>query len=186
MSSEEETKVLLKIRDNLERRIETLEQEINDLKTALTIIDENIIKEGFKKPRPPENTNNENISQEEDETSILGSVKGKDGTTLGILTLEGDKLIFTPQEDFGFKLDIPPLQSFFLDKVLENMRSADEQGVIRGELEPEEVLSYEINSTDDQIETIIISNYGGERRLRDIRSSLRWTFDKMYDKIRQG
>ncbi len=26
-------------------------------------------------------------------------------------------------------------------------------------------------------------NYGGERRLREIRSSLRWAFDKMYEKI---
>jgi hypothetical protein len=33
---------------------------------------------------------------------------------------------------------------------------------------------------------ISIRNYGGERRLREIHSSLRWAFDKMYDKLRQG
>jgi len=31
-----------------------------------------------------------------------------------------------------------------------------------------------------------VSNYGGERRMREITSSLRWTLDKMYDKIRKG
>jgi hypothetical protein len=36
------------------------------------------------------------------------------------------------------------------------------------------------------LKALHVRNYGGERRLREINSSLRWTFDKMYDKIRQG
>jgi len=30
---------------------------------------------------------------------------------------------------------------------------------------------------------LMIQNYGGERRLREIRSSLRWTLERMYEKI---
>ena len=39
---------------------------------------------------------------------------------------------------------------------------------------------------DSMSQQITVTNYGGERRLREINSSLRWSFDKMYDKLRQG
>ena len=55
-----------------------------------------------------------------------------------------------------------------------------------GELDPSEILEYEVEEEEGRLSSLIIHNYGGERRLREINSSLRWTFDKMYDKITQG
>jgi hypothetical protein len=47
------------------------------------------------------------------------------------------------------------------------------------------VLSFEVATDGERIIGITIRNYGGERRLREIQSSLRWAFDKMYEKLTQ-
>ena len=85
-----------------------------------------------------------------------------------------------------FSTDIPPFQSFLIDRVLSNMKKVDEKQASTGEKILTEIISYDIEKLDSKILKIIIKNYGDDRRLREIRSSIRWVFDKMYDKINQG
>jgi hypothetical protein len=63
------------------------------------------------------------------------------------------------------------------------MRKVDEEQAAKGELEYQEVLSFEVSDENGVITSINISNILDDRRLREIRSSLRWTLDKMYDKL---
>jgi hypothetical protein len=182
MSSEEETRRLLGIREDLEARIDRLQVELDDLRTALAEIDRYIARQGFRQPTP---VRVERPQPEEDQLDSV-SVRSKDGTVLGRISVEEDEIYFTPREGMSFTSSIPPFQSFLLDRVFDNMRATDEGRVTEGELTPEEVLSYEVSTEGDRITGIRVSNYGGERRLREIQSSLRWTFDKMYEKLRQG
>jgi len=182
LSTEEETKKLLRIREDLKRRIEGLEAEIRDLNTALDKIDSSIVKQGFKRPKiEAESKEEETENKPEGESSY--SIKAKDGTILGNIVKEEEEIIFAPTDDFEFRIDIPPFRSFLMERVLENMRKTDEERAGNGEIDPEEILEYDVFDEDDLIKSIIIKNYGGERRFREIRSSLRWTFDKMYEKI---
>lgn len=114
------------------------------------------------------------------------SVTGKDGTQLGTIIVEENKLVFTPSEVFQFTTDIPPFQSFLLERVLDNMRRTDQERASNGELEPQEILEYTVETNGDRISKLSVTNFGGERRLRELNSSLRWTLDKMYDKLREG
>jgi len=66
------------------------------------------------------------------------------------------------------------------------MRSSDENRAAMGEVSPEDVLAYEVSNEGERLLSLVVRNYGGERRLREIRSGLRWTFDKMYEKLRQS
>ena len=54
----------------------------------------------------------------------------------------------------------------------------------KGALMPYQVLSYETVIEGDVIKQVIIKNYGDRNRLREIVSSLRWTLDKMNEKVR--
>ena len=114
------------------------------------------------------------------------SVTGKDGTLLGNLIVEGNTLTFTPSDVFEFTTDIPPFQSFLVERVLDNMKRTDQERASNGELEPQDILEYSVETDGDKISLLKIVNYGGERRLRELNSSLRWTLDKMYDKLREG
>ena len=183
MSGEDETRKLLKFRGDLDARIQRLEEEMGDLRKAIAEIDKSIVRQGFRKPVPPKVRAKPVV---DDVSDGRISVKSKEGTTLGHLQVEDDVIVFSPLESLAFTVSIPPFQSFFLERVLGNMKATDEGKVAGGEGTPGEVLSFEVATDDERIVGITIRNYGGESRLREIQSSLRWAFDKMYEKLTQN
>lgn len=190
MGEKEDTQLLLQIRTNLEEKIKTLETEITDCETAIKKIDDFIVKQGFRKltlnsPQAQKSEDNLETSVEEPlkDQQLQTSIKSKNGTTLGVLVIEDNVLRFQPSKEFEFMVDTPPFQSFFIERVLANMRKVDEEQAAKGELEYQEVLSFEVSDENGVITSINISNILDDRRLREIRSSLRWTLDKMYDKL---
>jgi ribosomal protein L11 len=196
MSSESDIRKLLKMRADLEERTENLQTEIEDLKLVMVEIDKAIVKQGFHQPSPVfQAMKPAELKPEEDkqpvtvtlETTADGSsIQAKDGTVLGRVKVDNDIIVFTPREGLTFMTSTPPFQSFLLDRVLANMRTSDETRASTGEITLEQVLSYEVEADGEAIKTLIVHNYGGERRLREIQSSLRWSLDKMYDKMRRG
>ena len=177
VSGEDETRKLLMVREGLEDRIRRLEVEIGDLKKAIAGIDKSIVRQGFRKPVPPKVDVNPVVEVGGDGGM---TIKSKDGTTLGHLQIEEEIITFIPVESLAFTVAIPPFQSFFLERVLGNMKATDE-----GKTPGGEVLSFDVATDSERIMGITIRNYGGERRLREIQSSLRWAFDKMYEKLTQ-
>ena len=182
VSREDETRKLLSVREDLDGRIRRLEVEMGDLKKAIAEIDKSIVRQWFRQPVP---TKVEAKPVVEDEGGGM-SIKSKDGTILGHLQVEEETIVFNPVEGLAFTVSIPPFQSFFLERVLGNMKATDEGKAVGGEIPPGEVLSFEVATDGERIVGIIIKNYGGERRLREIQSSLRWAFDKMYEKLNQA
>jgi len=183
VSGEDETRKLLKFRGDLDARIQRLEAEMGDLRKAIAGIDKSIVRQGFRKPVPPK-VRTKPVVEDTGDGKI--TVKSKEGTTLGHLQVENDVIVFSPLESLAFMVSIPPFQSFFLERVLGNMKATDEGKVAGGEGTPGEVLSFEVATDDERIVGITIRNYGGESRLREIQSSLRWAFDKMYEKLTQN
>ena len=204
MANENETKKLLGFKASLETRLREVEQEMFDIRTALEEINGLLVTTGFRtfstpttstpvhvpKPEPevpePEDETPTTVPPSPPPSDDEMSVTGKDGTQLGTIIVEENTLVFTPSEVFQFTTDIPPFQSFLLERVLDNMRRTDQERASNGELEPLEILEYTVETDGDRINKLTITNYGGERRLRELNSSLRWTLDKMYDKLREG
>ena len=114
------------------------------------------------------------------------SIQAKDGTILGRIQISENSFAFTPREEIIFNTSTPPFQSFLIDRVLANMKTTDETRAAKGEITPDQILSYKVEVDGEVIKSLIVSNYGGERRLREIQSSLRWSLDKMYDKTQRG
>ena len=204
MAEENETKKLLEFKASLETRLREIEQEMSDIRTALEEINGLLVTTGFRTFSTPTTSSPIHVPKQEPETPELEdetpttvplspppghdemSITGKDGTQLGTIIVKEMELVFTPSEVFQFTTDIPPFQSFLLERVLDNMRRTDQERASDGELEPQEILEYTVETDGDRITKLSITNYGGERRLRELNSSLRWTLDKMYDKLREG
>ena len=211
--SEHDTKKILRFRESMEQRVKELQTEMLDLKKAIEELDKLIVNTGFRTFTTVDSQTREEktetvtepvtedviepVTEEaaEEVTEIVEkveseeeqiSITSKDGTVLGTMNVQEHTIIFTPSPSFDFNLDIPPLQSFLIERVLDNMRKTDQERSTNGELDPGEILEYEVQEEDGKLTQLLIHNYGGERRLREINSSLRWTFDKMYDKITQG
>ncbi len=195
MSTESEIRILLKMRADLEDRVDHLQIELEDLKVAMSEIDKAIVRQGFRQPSAfqamklpeakPEEPKPHELKTPEPVTDG-SSIQAKDGTILGKVQLTDDAIIFTPREGLNFTTSTPPFQSFLLDRVLANMKTTDEARAATGDISPEQVLSFNVEADGETIRVLTIRNYSGERRLREIQSSLRWSLDKMYDKMRRG
>jgi hypothetical protein len=192
MSNEQETKKILQFRESMKERIQELQHEIQDLQNVIEELDKLIVTTGFRTFSTSdtsithEKTESEHIISQDETVEDQTSITSKNGTILGKMKVVENTIIFTPSDTFEFTLSTPPFMSFLVERVLDNMRKTDQERATNGELDPAEILEYEIQDQDSKITRLLIHNYGGERRLREINSSLRWTFDKMYDKLTQG
>jgi hypothetical protein len=63
------------------------------------------------------------------------------------------------------------------------MQERDNELVRAGQLPPDSSLSYSIVREGDLIREICVRNVDSER-LRDLKSSIRWTLEKMYEKTK--
>lgn len=181
---EDEARALLRIRDELERRIMRLQRELEDSRRALALIERRIVRGGFQRPIAAEGGEApDELGEVEGEAEEGVSIRGRDGTLLGRLRVEGRDVYFYPREDLPFTESIPPFQAFLIERVLAGMRASDEGRASRGEISPDDVLSFEVSTEGGRLKMVAIHNYGGERRLREIQSSIRWAFEKMYEKL---
>ena len=190
MSEEEKDKIkkIAKLRALLEKRVETMETELDGLKTMLSLIDTTLINEGFKRAEiskpvqtPPK--------QETPQPSVIQQKKGiplktVTGDLLAQLYIEKDSMQITLAEDKNFDINIPPFTSFFVERVLAKMQEKDREDASKGKIAPENILSYNIKRDGNLIREITIRNLRRERS-RELKSSIRWTLEKMYDRIKQ-
>jgi hypothetical protein len=184
----EKIKKIAKLRALLEKRVETMETELDGLKTLLSLIDTTLIKEGFKRAEiskpvqtPPK--------QETPQPSVIQQKKGiplktVTGDLLAQLYIEKDSMQVTLAEDKNFDINTPPFTSFFVERVLAKMQEKDREDASKGKIAPENILSYNIKSDGNLIREITIRNLRRERS-RELKSSIRWTLEKMYERIKQ-
>ena len=126
--------------------------------------------------------NSKIYNSKEDETVI--PLKTKSGESLAIMLTKNKILHILPDESKQFNINTPPFDSFLINRVLLKMKQKDEEFVKNGVMNPQETFSYNIITEGDLLKEIIIKNVDSDR-LKELRSSIRWTFEKMFDKIRK-
>jgi hypothetical protein len=90
-----------------------------------------------------------------------------------------------PDESKNFNVNTPPFGNFLVERVFTKMQDKDTELVKAGQLKQEKMFSYNIVREGDLIREIIIRNVD-EERLKELKSSIRWTFEKMYEKMKSG
>jgi hypothetical protein len=88
-----------------------------------------------------------------------------------------------PAEDKNFNVNTPPFTPFLLERVLAKMQEKDNELARTGQIPTEKVLSYNIVREGEVIREITIKHVDQDR-LRELKSSIRWTLEKMYEKMK--
>jgi hypothetical protein len=191
MSEEEREKIkkIAKLRAILEKRVEDMETELDGLKTLLSLIDSTLLKESFKRA---EVTKPVQIPQKQ-ETPRPPPIKPQKrgiplktvtGDILAQIYTEKDTIQITLAEDKNFDINTPPFISFFVERVLARMQDKDREDAGKGKLDPEKTLSFDIKQDGNILREITIRNLRQERS-RELKSSIRWTLEKMYERMKQ-
>lgn len=179
----EKIKKILELKRKIEEKIEDARKELKELHMILEVLDTALLTKSFKKPEvPPSKAEEEAVAPlpaMEYETVI--PLKTVSDELLANLYL-GDKvmhIIIPPGKKFN--INTPPFKQFLIERVLMKMQEKDQEAVRKGELSPDEIISYNIIREKDDVRELIIRNVSPQR-VRELKSSIRWTLEKMYEK----
>ena len=195
MSQEaEKIKKFVAFKKNLEKRVEELESELNEQRLMLETVNSILLEKGFKRVEVAKAPAATEVLPVREETPVMPpqpSAKYENVISLETVTREPlaniyinqDSLRVVLAEDKNFNIDTPPFKQFLVERVLAKMQEKDSELARTGQLTPDKIFSYNIIQEDDRIHEIIIKN-SDANRLRELKSSIRWTLEKMYEKTK--
>ena len=195
----ERIKRLVEFKKRLEGKIEKLNSELKDSQAMLETVNSILLEKGFKHPRVTQESTKtgvlhatETVGEGVSEPSSLKShmeiesatpLQTTSGELLANLYVTEDQLRVVLAEDKDFNFNTPPFTHFLLDRVLLKMQDRDNELARAGQLSLDKILCYNIVREGDTIREIVIKNTDPER-LKELKSSIRWTLEKMYEKMK--
>lgn len=196
MSQEaEKIKKFVAFKKKLEKRVEGLESELNDLRLMLEAVNSILLEKGFKHAEIPKTPVTAEVSPMKEEALVelptqpsttyekVIPLKTVTGEHLATLHTNQDSLRIVLAEDKDFNINTPPFTQFLVERVLAKMQEKDSELAKTGQLTPDKIFSYNIVQEGDKIHEIMVKNLDANR-LRELKSSIRWTLEKMYEKTK--
>lgn len=193
-SDSERMRALVAFKKKLEKRLEELDAETKEATTTLETVNQILLEKGFKRgdikevaqppteEAPPAPAPKPAVPMAQEPENVI-PLKTLNEEPLAIIYVEKDSLHVLPDESKSFSVTTPPFTNFLVERILARMQEKDSELVRMGQLTPDKMFAYNIVREGDLIREIVIRNVD-EERLRELKSSLRWTFEKMYEKMK--
>ena len=131
-----------------------------------------------------DNGNNNNNSDNNNRRDNIRPLKrAKDDFLLANAEVSPDAVVIVPSSGVSVNANIPPFKSFFLNRILEGMKSKDAEKVNQGVLRESDALNYKVEEDDGGIiKCIVINNYRDKDRLQEIFNTSTWVITRMLEK----
>jgi hypothetical protein len=215
--SEDDVRRAADIREWLVKQISDKQDEIEKLRTTLSLVD-NLLKHGSFKAASALSTSY-TLSPIAQSTNISGKISNqqrdatrndiaenalhrqqqteemefresrslkrlKDNLLLAHVEISRSTVEISPAEGINLNVNTPPFKSFFLNRILEGMKTKDTEKVNNGQIKESELLNYQIEEDNNGlIKRIIINNYRDNERLNEIFNTSAWVFTRMIEKV---
>lgn len=108
----------------------------------------------------------------------------KDNLLLANAEISPHSVEISPVEGIDLNVNTPPFKSFFLNRILEGMKTKDVEKVSHSQIGESESFSYRIEEdSSGLIKRILINNYREDERLSEIFNTFTWVSTRMIEKI---
>jgi hypothetical protein len=190
--SEEQIRDIIAMRDNITKQMDKHQNAIETLQKNLTILD-SILKESsftkasaIKQVKTLESSKNNPIeSSEKLEKSSIPITSGSDGKVIANAYITPDQVSIILADNMEINADTPPFKSFFIDRIIGEMKRKDSVEAENGKIQKESVIDYIINKNGSDIREIIIKNYRQKERVNEIINTAGWSLTRMLEKIKK-
>ncbi len=192
-------KTLVNFKKKLEKKLEELDAEMKDLTATLDVVNSVLLEKGFKRgdmkevkaaQEEPKEPPTVQVTVKDEPPAVeprpvepesVIQLKTMSDEPLAIIYVDKEALHVMPDESKKFSVSTPPFQTFLVERVLAKMQDKDNELVRMGQLTADKIFAYNIVTEGDLIREIILKNVD-EDRLKELKSSIRWTLEKMYEK----
>ena len=175
--SDEQIKQILALKEKILEKLTEHEEEIEFLTKNLDILDTILKQSSFSKAS--DLIKNSSVSDQDS----IPLTKNSDGSVMANAFVSPDKVSIILENDLDLTEAVPPLKSFFLDRIIGEMKKKDDNDVKNGKITEDSVIDCMINKNGDAIREIIIKNYREKDRVNEIINTATWSLARMIENL---
>jgi len=110
--------------------------------------------------------------------------RATDSLILARAEISSGEIKITIADELSLNVNTPPFKTFFLNRILDGMKSKDLEKFRSGEInDSTNCIDYQIYSDNEgTLKSINVTNYRERERLQDILSTMTWVLSKMVEK----
>ena len=189
--SEEQVKEIVALREDLMRQVDKHQEGIEMLEKNIVVLDGFLkdssfvkaskldtkieAKEEIKIPNPVEKSKLVENS--------IPIKRGNDGKIIANAYVTPEQVSIILDEQILINADTPPFKSFFLDRIIGEMKKKDFVEAENGKIQKESIIDYIINKNGTDIREIIIKNYREKQRVTELINTAGWSLTRMLENI---
>jgi len=186
-NTDEQIRKMLELKETIIEKMSKYQDEIDFLQKNLEVLDVVLKGSSFTKASALV----KNITEEEPD--ILDTHKedslevkkqiidSKDGEVIANAFVTPDKVSIVLEDGIGLTPEIPPLKTFFIERIIGEMKKSDDVAVKDGKINKESVIDCIINKNGSAIREIIIKNYRQKERIDEIINTATWSLTRMVE-----
>ena len=192
--TDEQIQKMLELKESIVDKMAKHQDELDFLQKNLDILDVVLKGSSFTKASSlPRTERSDEISskkekpdeeikkEKEKKPDSIQIKKNKDGEVIANAFVTPEKISIILNEGIGLTDEIPPLRSFFIERIIGEMKKVDSTDVKNGKIDESSVIDCIINKNGPAIREIIIKNYRQKERLDEIINTATWSLTKMLE-----
>ena len=191
--TDEQIQKMLELKESIIDKMTKHQDELDFLQKNLDVLDVVLKGSSFTKasslPRsiksdvekPEEEKINVEPKDKEEKPESIQIKKNKDGEVIANAFVTPEKISIILNEGIGLTDEIPPLRSFFIERIIGEMKKIDSTDVKNGKIDEDSVIDCIINKNGPAIREIIIKNYRQKERLDEIINTATWSLTRMLE-----
>lgn len=172
--SDEQIRDVLQLKDHVLDEIEKHKKKIEMLEKNISILNSVLRESSFTKASALS-------SKKKTGLSSIPITRGNDGEIIANAYVTPEQVSIVLSDNIGLNADTPPLKSFFIDKIIADMKKKDSADVQKGKIQPGSVIDFIINKNGSQIREIIVKNYRQKDRVNEIINTAAWSLLRMIE-----
>ena len=185
--SEEQVKEIVALRENMLQQVDKHQEGIEMLEKNISVLDEFLKDSSFVKASKwktkiePEIEEKIEVSKPLDDSIPIK--RGNDGKIIANAYVTPDQVSIILDEQILINADTPPFKSFFLDRIIGEMKKKDFVEAENRKIQKESIIDYIINKNGADIREIIIKNYREKQRVTELINTVGWSLTRMLENI---
>ena len=186
-NTDEQIRKILELKETIIEKMSKCQDEIDFLQKNLDVLDVILKGSSFTKASALA----KNITKQE-EPDILDThedplevkkqiIDSKDGEVIANAFVTPDQVSIVLEDGIGLTPEIPPLKTFFIERIIGEMKKSDNAAVKDGKMDQESVIDCIINKNGSAIREIIVKNYRQKERVDEIINTATWSLTRMVE-----
>lgn len=174
--TEEQIKNMMQLREYIEKKLEKNKEETKMLENNLEMI--NIIFRDASFTKASDLRIEKNKKEIEYSIPIIDNNRNVD---IANATITDDQISIVLEKDVHIKEDTPPFKSFFINRIITEMKKKDMDDIKNHIMTENDVIEYDIRCENEIIKSIIINKYRKKERINEILNTIGWSISRMIE-----